>query len=74
MRRRPEKSAVSVLDAARMCMRILTVILRQYSSVLEPWTLIRGVRPKGHIWMSHKAPWYEVRDDLPRFDEGPDKR
>lgn len=31
-----------------------------------------GVRPMAHIWMSQKAPWYEVLDDLPRFAEFPD--
>lgn len=24
-----------------------------------------------HIYVASKAPWYEIRDDLPRFDEGP---
>lgn len=28
-----------------------------------------GVRPSRHIWVSHKAPWYEILDDLPRIDE-----
>ncbi|MFQ6021439.1 MAG: GFA family protein [Acidiferrobacterales bacterium] len=29
-----------------------------------------GQRPEAHIWVSHKAPWYEILDDLPRFKEG----
>ncbi|MEE9596447.1 MAG: GFA family protein, partial [Acidiferrobacterales bacterium] len=29
------------------------------------------VRPIRHIWMSHRAPWYEVLDDLPTHDEMP---
>jgi hypothetical protein len=46
-----------------------TILLRIGTLDADP-----GVRPTGHIWVSHKAPWYEIRDDLPRFDEGPDKR
>jgi hypothetical protein len=29
------------------------------------------VKPTGHIWLSHKTPWYEVFDDLPKYDEMP---
>lgn len=28
-----------------------------------------GVRPTRHIWVSQKAPWYEIHDQLPRTDE-----
>jgi len=30
-----------------------------------------GVRPESHIFVGSKAPWYEIKDDLPRFDEWP---
>ncbi len=30
-----------------------------------------GVRPSGHIWVSEKAPWYEITDGLPQFSKGP---
>ncbi len=30
-----------------------------------------GVRPSGHIWVSEKAPWYEIADGLPQHPEGP---
>jgi hypothetical protein len=30
-----------------------------------------GVRPAGHIWVSEKAPWYEIRDGLPQYPTGP---
>lgn len=30
-----------------------------------------GVRPIRHIWVSDKAPWYEIHDDLPRMDTEP---
>ncbi len=28
-----------------------------------------GVRPQNHIWVSHKAPWFEITDSLPQFPE-----
>lgn len=30
-----------------------------------------GVRPSAHIWVSEKAPWYEISDGLPQFPRGP---
>lgn len=27
-----------------------------------------GVRPVAHVWVSEKAPWLEIDDDLPRFE------
>jgi hypothetical protein len=30
-----------------------------------------GVRPAAHIFVGSKAPWVEIRDDLPQFDEYP---
>jgi hypothetical protein len=33
-----------------------------------------GTRPVTHIWTSHKAPWFEITDDLPQHAEGPVKR
>lgn len=29
-----------------------------------------GVRPRGHIWVSEKAPWFEISDGLPQFERG----
>lgn len=28
-----------------------------------------GISPESHIYVGSKAPWYEIHDDLPRFDE-----
>ena len=28
-----------------------------------------GIRPEGHIWINHKALWYEVTDELPKYEE-----
>lgn len=30
-----------------------------------------GIRPSLRIWCASGAPWYEITDDLPRFDENP---
>lgn len=30
-----------------------------------------GVRPVAHIFVASKAPWFEIHDDLPRFDAYP---
>jgi hypothetical protein len=29
-----------------------------------------GVRPAAHTFVAHKAPWYEITDDLPQYSEG----
>jgi hypothetical protein len=29
-----------------------------------------AVRPTAHIWCSSRLPFFEIRDDLPRFDDG----
>jgi len=29
-----------------------------------------GVRPDAHIWVDHKAPWYDILDDIPQHHEG----
>lgn len=29
------------------------------------------IRPGAHIFVGSKAPWYEIRDDLPQFEEFP---
>jgi hypothetical protein len=30
-----------------------------------------GARPQAHIFVGSKAPWFEIRDDLPRFEAYP---
>jgi len=30
-----------------------------------------GVRPLAHMFVGSKAPWHEIADDLPQFDEWP---
>ena len=31
-----------------------------------------GIRPAVHIMVAYKAPWFEITDDLPQFDEFPE--
>jgi hypothetical protein len=33
-----------------------------------------GVRPALHVHVASKAPWWEIADDLPRFDALPERR
>ena len=28
-----------------------------------------GIKPESHIFTASKAPWYEIKDDLPQFEE-----
>jgi hypothetical protein len=30
-----------------------------------------GIRPAGHIYVGSKAPWFEITDDVPQYDELP---
>jgi hypothetical protein len=30
-----------------------------------------GVRPQMHIWIQAKAPWHEICDRIPQYQEGP---
>lgn len=30
-----------------------------------------GIRPRSHIFVGSKAPWHEISDELPRFEEWP---
>jgi len=30
-----------------------------------------SIRPQAHIYVGSKAPWFEITDDLPQFDELP---
>ncbi|HXJ36524.1 MAG TPA: GFA family protein [Candidatus Eisenbacteria bacterium] len=32
-----------------------------------------GRRPLGHVWVGEKAPWFEITDDLPRWERGLDE-
>ena len=46
-----------------------TLVLRMGTLDGDP-----GVRPAGHIWVSDKAPWYEIHDALPRHERAAPKR
>ena len=38
-----------------------------YGTLIDEPTL----KPKGHMFVGSKAPWYEILDDLPQHDEYP---
>ncbi len=46
-----------------------TILLRVGTLHSDP-----GMRPQAHIWVSHKAAWYEITDSLPQFEKGADTR
>jgi hypothetical protein len=50
---------------ARMDSRPEIVLIRAGSLDGDP-----GMRPQVHIWVKAKAPWDEILDDLPQFEEG----
>lgn len=33
---------------------------------------LNAIKPIAHIFVKYKAPWYEILDDLPQYDEWPD--
>ncbi len=33
-----------------------------------------GIKPGFHVFVAHKAPWYDITDDLPQFAELPPRR
>jgi len=32
-----------------------------------------GVKPKFHVFVAYKAPWFDITDELPQFPELPKK-
>ena len=38
-----------------------------YGSLIDEPTL----KPTAHMFVGSKAPWYEILDDLPQYDESP---
>jgi hypothetical protein len=46
---------------------------RHYARALDPagQSLVDApaIRPAAHIFVSSKAPWFEITDDLPQFEE-----
>ncbi len=48
---------------ARLRSRPDEVILRIGTLDADP-----GQRPQAHIWVSHKAAWYEILDGLPQYE------
>ncbi|MFQ5936210.1 MAG: GFA family protein [Acidiferrobacterales bacterium] len=50
---------------ARFASQPQDIILRIGTLDTDP-----GERPTAHIWLCHKAPWYQVVDALARYDEG----
>lgn len=49
--------------------------LRNHRSTLRceslPFEGDPGIKPESHIFIGSKAPWHEINDNLPQFEEWP---
>ena len=70
-----EPMVVSGLEArCPSCFSLLYWSAPESTRIRVPYgTLVDApsLRPTAHIFVGSKAPWYEILDDLPRFDEYP---
>ena len=58
----------------RHCGSLLYAVVREGTFVhVAMGTLVEApaIRPSMHVFVGSKAPWYEIADDLPRFDGAP---
>ncbi len=58
----------------RRCYSLLYWTVRDRGCVLVPYGALvdePARKPMGHMFVGSKAPWYEIRDDLPQYDEYP---
>lgn len=60
--------------SCRHCGSLLYAVVRDGTFVhVAMGTLAEApsIRPSMHVFVGSKAPWYEINDDLPRFDGAP---
>jgi hypothetical protein len=50
---------------ARLDSRPEMIIIRAGTLDVDP-----GLKPQMHIWVKAKAPWHQILDDLPQYQEG----
>ena len=58
----------------RVCGSRVPVVKKDRPSVVIPAGTLDddpGVRPALHLFTGSKAPWWEIRDELPQFEEWP---
>jgi hypothetical protein len=61
-------------DSCRVCGSPLPVLLPAHGLALLPAAPLEGdlgITPQGHMFVGSKAPWYEITDTLPQYDEYP---
>ncbi|WP_346777951.1 GFA family protein [Paraburkholderia sp. Ac-20340] len=76
---RDEVSVYGDVDAAHdvhcgRCGSLLYSVVREGAYVhVTLGTLLDAptIRPQGHLFVASKAPWYEITDALPQYDEFP---
>ena len=69
-----QSSPESLRSFCRVCGSNVPVLEDSGAHVIIPAGVLDGdpdVRPVVHIHISSKAPWYEIADALPQFDEFP---
>ena len=56
----------SVFCHCQMCRRATGHIRIRLGGIEAP----DGVEITGHVWTESKAAWFEIRDDLPQYEQG----
>jgi len=60
-----------------VCGSRLPIVMEQWNHVAVPAGLLDddpGIKPSVHIYVGSKAPWHDICDDLPQFEEQPPGR
>jgi len=60
--------------SCRTCGSVTPVLMKEMDLALLPAGNLQGdlpVRPQSHMFVGSKAPWYEIRDELPQHEEYP---
>jgi hypothetical protein len=58
-----------------ICGSLVYSLVREAAWIHLPMGVLEddpAIRPQCHIWVSSKAPWHEITDDLPQFQEFPE--
>ena len=66
-------------ECTKLCLKLLDAWAKhdpdaplRYGIALATLDNDPGVRPAAHIFVSSKAPWFTITDDLPQFAERPE--
>jgi len=65
-----QKAPLTYKDSLRGWPRLRAAAGTDSVSIAPTDGHMRLSRPLAHIWVSEKAPWFEITDDLPRSERG----